>query len=95
MVFVTSLTLLCGLFFIHGIGQGLTDLGGTNVLLTMWGENAAAPLNIVQLGYGIGAVFINLLVRPFFNRICIFLYYRINKSKTKIRSRKGKEKLLR
>jgi fucose permease len=31
----------------------------------MWGMNAAAPLNTVQLGYGIGAVLVNLLVRPF------------------------------
>lgn len=34
-------------------------------MLTMWGANAAAPLNIVQLGYGLGAVVVNLLVRPF------------------------------
>jgi len=40
-------------------------LGGTNLLLTMWGANVAAPLNTVHLGYGIGAVFVNLLVRPF------------------------------
>jgi fucose permease len=31
----------------------------------MWGVNAAAPLNSVHLGYGLGAVFTNLLVRPF------------------------------
>ncbi|CAF4204812.1 unnamed protein product, partial [Rotaria magnacalcarata] len=31
----------------------------------MWGSNAAAPLNAAHLGYGIGAVFVNLLVRPF------------------------------
>jgi fucose permease len=31
----------------------------------MWGANAAAPLNTAHLGYGIGAVFVNLLVRPF------------------------------
>lgn len=31
----------------------------------MWGKNAAAPLNAVHLGYGIGAVLVNLLVRPF------------------------------
>jgi hypothetical protein len=48
-----------------GIGHGLTDLGGNNVMLTMWGGNAAAPLNTVQLGYGLGAVIVNLLVRPF------------------------------
>ena len=31
----------------------------------MWGANAAAPLNTAHLGYGIGAVLVNLLVRPF------------------------------
>ena len=31
----------------------------------MWGVNAASPLNIAQLGYGIGAIFVNLLVQPF------------------------------
>ncbi len=63
--FAKSLILLCALFFFQGLGQGFTDLGGMNVLLTMWGANAAAPLNIVQLGYGLGAIFVNLLVRPF------------------------------
>lgn len=36
-----------------------------NILLTMWGANAAAPLNTVQIGYGVGAVLVNLLVRSF------------------------------
>ena len=31
----------------------------------MWGTHAAAPLNAVHLGYGLGAIFVNLLVRPF------------------------------
>ncbi len=86
--FVTSLILLCLLFFIQGIGHGLTDLskdrlsvevlvenrricfdiGGTNILLTMWGDNAAAPMNLVRLGYGLGAIFVNLLVRPFLTK---------------------------
>lgn len=60
--------LLCVLFFIHGIGQGFTDLGGTNVLLTLWGEHVAAPLNTVRLGYGIGAILVNLFVRPFLSQ---------------------------
>jgi fucose permease len=34
----------------------------------MWGANAAAPLNSVHLGYGLGAVFVNLLVRPFISK---------------------------
>ena len=34
----------------------------------MWGANAAAPLNTVQFGYGVGAVFVNLLVRPFLEK---------------------------
>ena len=66
--FVTSLLLLCVLFFLQGVAQGSTDLGGTNLLLTMWGVNAAAPLNTAHLGYGIGAVFVNILVRPFLTK---------------------------
>jgi fucose permease len=31
----------------------------------MWDTRVAAPLNIVHLGYGFGAIFANLLVRPF------------------------------
>jgi fucose permease len=31
----------------------------------MWGVHAAAPLNIVHFGFGVGAIFANLLVRPF------------------------------
>jgi fucose permease len=34
----------------------------------MWGANAAAPLNSVHLGYELGAVFVNLLVRPFISK---------------------------
>jgi fucose permease len=34
----------------------------------MWGGNAAAPLNTAHLGYGIGAVLVNLLVRPFLTK---------------------------
>ncbi|CAF0927362.1 unnamed protein product [Didymodactylos carnosus] len=63
--FVTSLRLLSILFFFQGLAQGMTDLGGNNLLLTMWGDHAAAPLNCVHLGYGFGAIFCNLLVRPF------------------------------
>ncbi|CAF3907492.1 unnamed protein product [Rotaria sp. Silwood1] len=66
--FVTSFIIMCFLFFIQGVAQGLTDLGGTNILLTMWGANAAAPLNSAHLGYGIGAVIVNLLVRPFLSQ---------------------------
>ncbi|UJR20184.1 hypothetical protein I4U23_023316 [Adineta vaga] len=63
--FVTSWIIMCILFFFQGAAQGLTDLGGTNILLTTWGVHAAAPLNTAHLGYGIGAVFVNLIVRPF------------------------------
>ncbi|CAF3483464.1 unnamed protein product [Rotaria socialis] len=66
--FVKSLIAMCLLFLIQGTAQGLTDLGGTNILLTMWSSNAAAPLNTAHLGYGIGAVFVNLLVRPFLSQ---------------------------
>jgi fucose permease len=31
----------------------------------MWDTRAAAPLNLVHFGYGFGAIFANLLVRPF------------------------------
>ncbi|CAF1144679.1 unnamed protein product [Adineta steineri] len=63
--FVTSLILMCVLSFTQGLSKGFTDLGGNNLLLKMWTVNAAAPLNSVHLGYGLGAVFANLLVRPF------------------------------
>ncbi|CAF1684321.1 unnamed protein product, partial [Adineta ricciae] len=63
--FARSLWLIYILFFAQGISQSCTDLGGMNILLTMWSDKAAAPLNIIQLGYGIGAIFVNLLVRSF------------------------------
>ena len=34
----------------------------------MWGSHAAAPLNSVHLGYGLGAILINLLVRPYITK---------------------------
>jgi hypothetical protein len=33
----------------------------------MWDNRAAAPLNLIYLGYAFGAIFANLLVRPFLN----------------------------
>ncbi|UJR06716.1 hypothetical protein I4U23_011003 [Adineta vaga] len=65
---VTSLIIMCILSFIHGLSKAFTDLGGNNLLLQMWGIHAAAPLNAVHLGYGLGAIFINLLVRPFITK---------------------------
>ena len=56
---------MCFLFFIQGSSQGLTDLGGTNVLLTMWKDFASSPLSCTHLGYGIGAFLLNLFIRPF------------------------------
>ncbi|CAF1195854.1 unnamed protein product [Adineta steineri] len=63
--FVTSLIVMCVLSFIQGLSKGFTDLGGNNLLLKMWTVNAAAPLNLVHLGYGVGAIFSNILVQPF------------------------------
>jgi fucose permease len=34
----------------------------------MWGDHAAAPMNLVRLGFGLGAIFVNLLVRPFLTK---------------------------
>jgi hypothetical protein len=34
-------------------------------MLRMWGDDVSSPLNVVHLGFGIGAVFANLLVKPF------------------------------
>lgn len=34
-------------------------------MLRMWGDYVAAPLNVVHLGYGFGAVFANLIVKAF------------------------------
>jgi fucose permease len=56
------------------------SIGGNNLLLTMWGPNAAAPLNIVHLGYGIGAVLVNLLVRPFLTKNVLEINIADNKS---------------
>jgi hypothetical protein len=36
-------------------------------MLAMWTDRAAAPLNIVHLGFGFGAVFANFLVKPYLN----------------------------
>ncbi len=40
---------------------------GTNILLQIWKTRSAAPLNIVHFGFGVGAILVNLLVRPFMN----------------------------
>ncbi|CAF1183815.1 unnamed protein product [Adineta ricciae] len=90
--FITSLILMCIVSFAQGISKGFTDLGkfrllgylfeyiyigGNNLLLKMWTVNASAPLNAVHLGYGVGAVFANLLIRPFLTNRNIFVPYSI------------------
>ncbi|CAF3192999.1 unnamed protein product [Rotaria sp. Silwood2] len=62
---ISNLVILSIVFFFQGISQGVSDLGGTSLMLTMWGDNVAAPLNVVHLGYGFGAVFANLFVQRF------------------------------
>jgi hypothetical protein len=46
--------------------------GGTNLILTMWGDQSSAAMNTVHLGFGFGAVFANLLVAPFLGKNKIF-----------------------
>lgn len=75
--FLRSLIVLCVVCFLLGIGHGLTDLGGTKLLFSMWGMNSAAPLNIVRLGYGIGAILMNLFVQPFLPQSNLFVPYLI------------------
>ena len=41
-------------------------------MLEMWSDNVGAPLNVVHLGFGIGAVFANLLVKPFLGEESIY-----------------------
>lgn len=56
------------------------SIGGNNVLLTMWNVNVAAPLSVAHVGYGVGAMSINLLVRPFLTteiKANIFIPYSI------------------
>ncbi|CAF1426946.1 unnamed protein product [Adineta steineri] len=65
--FVNSLLPMCIVFFLQGVSGSLANIGGTNILITMWKTRVATPLNIVHLGYGFGAIFANLLVRPFLN----------------------------
>ena len=38
-------------------------VGGTSLLMNMWSDHVSAPLNLVHLGYGFGAVLANLLIR--------------------------------
>jgi len=61
---IDDLLLLSMGFFFQGISQGSTDLGGTNLMLTMWKDDVSAPLNLVHLGFGIGAVVGNFLIKP-------------------------------
>ncbi len=34
----------------------------------MWGDHAVASMNLVRLGFGLDATFVNLLVRPFLTK---------------------------
>ncbi|CAF3873017.1 unnamed protein product, partial [Rotaria sordida] len=65
-----------GYLFANLLGAILQNIyiGGNNLLLTMWGDNAAASLNSAHFEYGVGAVFVNLLIgRLIFAIVSLFL----------------------
>ncbi|CAF1271268.1 unnamed protein product [Adineta ricciae] len=65
--FIGSLWPMCMIFLLQGTAGSFANMGGTNLLIDMWKTRVATPLNIFHLGYGFGAIFANLLVRPFIN----------------------------
>ncbi len=38
------------------------------MILSMWDDHTAAPMNLVRLGFGLDARYVNLLVRPFLTK---------------------------
>jgi FHS family Na+ dependent glucose MFS transporter 1 len=45
------------LFFIQGIGIGIYDIGGNQIILRLWSGISNSPVNAMHSGYGIGAIF--------------------------------------
>lgn len=52
-------------YFAQGISQSIYDLAGNVIILSLWSEINASPINSVHGGYGIGAMFATQLAKPF------------------------------
>ncbi|CAF0728307.1 unnamed protein product [Adineta steineri] len=63
--FIKSFMLLNIAFFFHGTAGSFASMGGTSLIFKIWGSRAGTPLSMTHFGYGCGAIFINLFVRPF------------------------------
>ncbi|KAH3729315.1 sodium-dependent glucose transporter 1-like [Dreissena polymorpha] len=65
MPFVASLTWLWVMFFSVGIAAGLINVAGQRMLIEMWRDEAASPMHVIQMGFGIGALIAPLIINPF------------------------------
>ena len=53
------------LFLLQGIGFGIFDSGGNQIMLRLWNDISTSPLNAMHAGYGIGAMISIQLLKNF------------------------------
>ncbi|CAF3653406.1 unnamed protein product [Adineta steineri] len=63
--YLKSLWTLCMALLFQGMVQGISDLAINILITTMWSVHSTAPLNLVYLGYPLGAILSIIIVRSF------------------------------
>jgi FHS family Na+ dependent glucose MFS transporter 1 len=54
-----------GLFLLHGMSFAIYDVGGNQIILRLWSGISDSPVNAMHAGFGIGAMIILNVVKPF------------------------------
>jgi FHS family Na+ dependent glucose MFS transporter 1 len=52
-------------FVFQGLGNALYDVGGNQIILKLWKGISDSPVNAMHAGYGVGALLVVQLVKPF------------------------------
>jgi fucose permease len=52
-------------FFIQGVSSAFYDLGGNQMILSLWSGISHSPINLMHAGYGVGAILSVQLAKPF------------------------------
>lgn len=52
-------------FFIQGVASSFYDLGGNQMILSLWDGISNSPINLMHAGYGVGAILAVQIAKPF------------------------------
>ncbi|XP_013413251.1 sodium-dependent glucose transporter 1A-like [Lingula anatina] len=57
------------IFFLQGTCEGVINIAGQKLILSIWGKNAASPLHVLHTGFGVGSMIVPLIANPFLANI--------------------------